>query len=34
MYQSANITWDIESGMWGIMHVVEEGEEGLMPLEQ
>lgn len=34
MYQSANITWDIESGMWGIMHVVEEGEEGLIPLEQ
>ena len=34
MYQSANITWDIESGMWGNMHVVEEGEEGLIPLEQ
>ena len=33
MYRSANITWDIESGMWGIMHVVEEGEEGLIPLE-
>ena len=32
MYQSANITWDVESGMWGVMHVVEEGKEPLVPL--
>ena len=32
MYQSSNITWDIESGMWGIIHVVESGKEGLLPL--
>ncbi len=24
MYQSANITWDIEQGMWGMMRVVDE----------
>ena len=34
MYQSANITWDIESGMWGIIHVGEKGEDGLIPLKQ
>lgn len=33
MYQSANITWDIESGMWGIIHVGEKGEDGLIPLK-
>jgi len=33
MYQSANITWDIESGMWGIMHIGEKDEEGLIPLK-
>lgn len=34
MYQSANITWDIESGMWGIIHVVEEDKDGLIPLKE
>lgn len=32
MYQSANITWDIESGMWGIMRVIPRGCSGLLPL--
>ena len=32
MYQSANITWDIESGMWGIIHVTPIGCENLIPL--
>ncbi len=32
MYQSANIRWDIEEGMWGIMHVDRE-DEIVVPLK-
>ena len=33
MYQSANITWDIESGMWGIIHIMPVGCNDLVPLK-
>lgn len=32
MYQSANITWDIESGMWGIIRIMPVDCNDLLPL--
>ena len=32
MYRSANITWDIEQGMWGIMRVLRQDNEKIIPL--
>lgn len=33
MYQSGNIIWDLEQGMWGIMRVLDEDDEQIKPLE-
>lgn len=33
MYQSCNITWDIEEGMWGIMRVLDSNDSSIIPLD-
>lgn len=33
MYQSANITWDLEQGMWGMMRVVNRNSNRVYPLQ-
>ena len=32
MYQSTSITWDLESGMWGIIRIINENPSYLLPL--
>lgn len=33
MYQSANITWDLEEGMWGIMRVLDDDDCTIIPVK-